>query len=395
MNKIFSACAVFAFLFSSAEGSICSVLEKFKQRSLETNSDAVVISRNGRNIFEYFSDECSDHIDSQEMSRSFIPLAYAFLLEDKKIPCLDVPVCFLFPLWESGKTRPITLRDLISNTSGLDKGKIPILDFFESEAFFPVGTRYYRNDKALTILVDIVENITGMTYEDYLFQKLFRPLGIQSVCWKETNLSPMPQIMLSAKDWVRIGNFFANDCLVNGKPLLSEKVFRQLFIPSQEFDPFFGMQWWLEYYDVAFWWDDNLLWAYRCEEVDESIVQELASLEGQEYHFQGKIIGNELDGLKCSAKENILAEEAFLYELVDEVRSKGLPLCRFRTGKVKAMSSIGKGGEQLIIMPYGKWVAVRQTKSSSMSSTEDSNDYFEDFLPLLEQLAAEYDGWVD
>jgi CubicO group peptidase (beta-lactamase class C family) len=88
-------------------------------------------------------------------------------------------------------SRPITIRDLLTHTSGLvTPAQIPternatlanFLPKFASEPLeFQPGTRWaYSNTVAFDLLARIVEIVSGTTYDKYLRERIFEPLGMR------------------------------------------------------------------------------------------------------------------------------------------------------------------------------------------------------------------------
>jgi CubicO group peptidase (beta-lactamase class C family) len=88
--------------------------------------------------------------------------------------------------------RPITIRDILSHTSGLPfKSALeePTLDLYplaarvRSYAMTPLdfepGSKYNYSNAGINTAARILEVVTGMPFEDYLSQRFFQPLGMK------------------------------------------------------------------------------------------------------------------------------------------------------------------------------------------------------------------------
>ena len=86
---------------------------------------------------------------------------------------------------------PITIREVLSHVSGLPlKSAIeePTLDGLQlasavkSYAMTPLqtepGTHYQYSNAGINTSARIIEVVTGKTYEDFMDERLFRPLGM-------------------------------------------------------------------------------------------------------------------------------------------------------------------------------------------------------------------------
>lgn len=386
------------FSFPHAIGAtIASVMTELQRRSEESASDVVLVSREGQLIFQYPASITCSPIDSQEMAKACLALAYAFLLEEQKIPCLDVPVRCYFPDnigWNSGWHAFVTLKHLLNETSGLDQEEC-LCSTGEDvlmPAIFPPGELYRENGNHTRLLLSLVEKISGETFEAYLLKKLFIPLGIQSASWSVASLGEPLHLYLLPADWMKIGHFLLCRGSAGNRQLLSTHTLHRFFAASQPFNPFFGLGWSLEFYDMTAWWDETLLTRYYNCRVVPPLVYLLGDLYGRQIHFTGKMRSSAPLDFQNLEHEPLLAPPGVTEDLLSVLYEKGLPLCRFQTGKLKSFSALGKGGQQLYIYPQGKLVALRQKKIRCSGVEEDA---FEDFSALLEKLSSEYNGWVD
>src|SRR5690606_12080541 len=88
----------------------------------------------------------------------------------------------------------ITIHHLLTHTSGIksytampswmpewrrDFTPLELIDFFKNEPMdFEPGEQYAYNNSAYFILGYIIEKASGMTYEDFIEQRIFQPLGM-------------------------------------------------------------------------------------------------------------------------------------------------------------------------------------------------------------------------
>ena len=90
--------------------------------------------------------------------------------------------------------RPITVKDLLTHTSGLPNYPAGLADVYQkrnwtlnettiavsqSPLMFEPGTKWSYCNPGIDTLGRIVEKVSGQSYEDYLAAKIFKPLGMK------------------------------------------------------------------------------------------------------------------------------------------------------------------------------------------------------------------------
>ncbi|MEX0290211.1 MAG: serine hydrolase domain-containing protein, partial [Flavobacteriaceae bacterium] len=133
------------------------------------------------------------------ISKLFTSIAIMKLYEEGKLR-LDTPVKEVLPSYnltqkydESG---PITIRSLLTHSSGLPReagypywtgpdfpfpSKEQIkAKLSEQETLYPASTYFQYSNLGLTLLGQIVEEITGMPYDEYVQKNILDPLGLSN-----------------------------------------------------------------------------------------------------------------------------------------------------------------------------------------------------------------------
>ncbi len=137
-------------------------------------------------------------MQSGSVGKQFVSAAIMILVEEGKIS-LDDSVTKYFP--EAPATwKPILIRNLLSHTSGLSeyesderigpKGAFYLrLDFTEDELATKIealpiewtpGSKWAYRNTNYVLLGFIIHKITGMRYDEFLAERIFKPLGMTS-----------------------------------------------------------------------------------------------------------------------------------------------------------------------------------------------------------------------
>jgi CubicO group peptidase (beta-lactamase class C family) len=136
------------------------------------------------------------------MSKPMTSVAIALLADDGKLS-FDDPVEKYLPefhdLWVAGEqtaqqrvlvkaARPITLRDLLTHTSGLGEYRVTdphwtlaaMVKVLAREPLrFQPGTRWSYSTAGMDTLGRVVEVVSGMPYDKFIQTRLFNPLGMK------------------------------------------------------------------------------------------------------------------------------------------------------------------------------------------------------------------------
>ena len=217
------------------------------------------------------------------ISKSFTALAIMQLVEAGKVE-LDAPVSRYLPLFEERPAGDITIRQLLSHTSGfstLQGNSAPEESETGSDAIarrtawyaqqapdYPPGTRWDYSNANYLILGRVIEAASGVRYAEYIASNIFEPLGMEHsyvsgsgkegplaqghVPWfgsmravdaERPGLGSAPQggIVSTAGD---IGRYLR--MMLNGKDdLLSAAGKAQMLEPASDASPGYGLGWML------------------------------------------------------------------------------------------------------------------------------------------------------
>lgn len=222
---------------------------KIIDECIKSASSSVTIYKNNKKILNVHNKHDDKLIETLSVTKSFCALAIMLLVQDKKIESVEDVVCKYIKSWAYGEKKDITIRDILTHTSGLDKywsydnfmwpeGNLDM--FLANKGIKPNvkeislvidktrenGKEWFYNDTATQVLPTIVQIITGETIHKYLNKKLFKPLDIRYNWNKDDNNNDYGPngLSISSNSLCKIGIMMMNDGMWNGKKILDKKL---------------------------------------------------------------------------------------------------------------------------------------------------------------------------
>jgi len=353
-------------------------LDRLLQRARETQSDALVVLRGGYLVVEEHFGTEDGSIETMSATKSFVSLAVGLLLDEGRLRSLDQPVHEFFPEWKQGRKRTVTVRHLLSHTSGLQNVPSAEQEIYSSPDILKLalaaeldsdpGTAWSYNNKAVNLLAALVSKVAGERVDLYLAKRLFHPLGITEFKWdldRAGNPYGMSGLQIRPVDLAKVGAMLAAGGIWQGKRILSEGWIRESTVEaSQPFNPNNGLLWWLigGRMEVGPMIDDADLAKLRKGGLDEALLTKLARLKGKVP--------------EGDAHAGQLIEEALGSGGAEVWRNQVVP--RIGPPKVKrigppfAFAASGYLGQYLLVWPEENLVVVRMHRPREASQAGTS-----------------------
>jgi N-acyl-D-amino-acid deacylase len=236
-----------------SQGVSSQKLERLRQYFETRKTRAALVIRNGYIIGEWYWDGTNPDTRFQvySVTKSFSSAAVGLLLRDRKLR-LDQPAADFIPEWRGDDRRKITVRHLLTMTSGLrntlpfgrpDQTAYAIQQPLEK----PPGTVWAYNNGANQTLAQVVQAASGKELSAFLQERLFDPLEMKSPRMDKSNGKALAYMGLNihARDLAKFGWLYLNGGVWNGKRLLDADFVRDSVTASQELNPEYGYLWWV------------------------------------------------------------------------------------------------------------------------------------------------------
>jgi CubicO group peptidase (beta-lactamase class C family) len=229
-------------------------LQSFIRDAGASKTHALLVLRDGKVVVERYWDHKPDMlIKTRSITKTISALAIALLIDDGKIASVDEPISRWIPEWKSDARKAITLRHVLSHTSGLEPrfGDAELTVEGDAIAFVrkmklvdPPGTTYVYSNQAFELISYIVQQEAKEPLANFAKKRLFAPLGIVDTQWSadKTGLNHgYAGLELRARDVARLGQMLCDDGRVSGKQLISQKWLAQATKPAQPFQQIYGL----------------------------------------------------------------------------------------------------------------------------------------------------------
>lgn len=223
-----------------------------------TQSDSLIVVKGGRVLVERSFGGTGGPIETRSMTKSLAALAVLALVADGSIASLDAPLSTWLRDFASGDKSEITLRHVLTHTSGLAHGDdADGLNAAADRSAYartrpvvtPPGSRFSYSNEATQLLAPIIAAASGRPADVLVKERFFEPLGITDHAWIRDR-SGAPQTYygarLHARDLAKLGLLLLDEGLWRGQRLLPPELVAALARPSDA-NPHYGLLFWLRH----------------------------------------------------------------------------------------------------------------------------------------------------
>jgi|GEM_PF-3057448 Beta-lactamase class C and other penicillin binding proteins len=378
-----------------ARGVDPQALDAFVRAADRARTDALVVLKGGEVVAEKYFGSYQSPMGLMSVTKPFLCLAVGALLDEGKIRSLDQPVGDFFAEWRKAPYDKITLRHLLTHTSGLATGVTegdaeadPIAQIRQMQemnrdlvryalsqpVMAPPGTTFAYNNLALHLLSGVVQRAAGMPTHRYIAARFFKPMGVTEYGWQGDEAGHTrgaDGLVMRAHDLAKFGQLVLDQGMWQGKRLLSAG-----FVDAMLTDQFhgagaplaamgrdaktpaLGLVWWLRTTPrVVF--NARIERAWRDAGVPEAQVAKMLP-------YRDKV-------LPRAEYEALITRLFGLQNLNDAAGCKAalgvvVALCDDAPPALHAFEHSGSYGQYLIVYPGSRLVVVRQTRQVTLAN---------------------------
>ena len=248
------------------DSSVIGEITRLLMNDSISNVHSLLIMKNNKLVYEnYFAGKdqrhgrkfgvINHHIDllhdCRSISKSIVSACIGIALKNGTIEGIDDPVKKYFPEIKDSLKGTITIRNLLTMTSGLEWNEIGSYgNFFNSETqmslrFNPVkyilrkklhsrpGTGWNYSGGNTQLLAEIIYRESGLRIDEFANKYLFLPLGIHQYEWVNLTFKKIPAaasgLRLTSRDLLKFGLLYMNNGNWNGIQILDTTWVKQSF----------------------------------------------------------------------------------------------------------------------------------------------------------------------
>jgi CubicO group peptidase (beta-lactamase class C family) len=371
---------------AAALGLDVAMLGAIVEEAARTRSDALLVMKDGQVVVERTFGKPRGPIETMSATKSVVSIAIGMLVADGKIASVDAPLSSFYPDWKTGRKAKVTLRHVLTHTSGLEhrQGARVLTQQADRSKFVRAaevteepGARFSYSNEAVQLLAGVVKSAAGEPLDAYLAKRLFTPLGITEWRWdkdKAGNVQTFYGLALGARDLARIGRLMLQNGAWNGKQLVPAEWVEQsttMAVPGSGH----GFLWWVRFEDGT----------------STVAAERLADLVGRGFGAAQRLeplVGHPLPARPAAVWMEIGARlDAAQRRQLDALLAAGAPSPAVdRPGSVMGYAADGWLGQQLIVLPSRGMVAVRQMREPTAEQANEEYNRKYGFFDLVKRL---------
>lgn len=263
LHKLITAAVLTAasLTYASAQKPTPSPSEKQRfemaaEYSRENRGVSVLVLKGDKIVYEDYQNGRTADTDwiLASGTKSFTGVLLVAAIDDKLIKNFDEKVADTITEWKGDKRKEqITLRQLLSLTSGLSAGQIGRVPTYseavKSPSVYEPGTRFEYGPVPFQVFGEVLTRKLkprDETVMSYLKRRILDPIGMKVGNWRMIDGQPLlPQgASLTAREWAKFGLLLKDRGKWKGKQILSAKLLDELSVGTKV-NPAYGVSFWL------------------------------------------------------------------------------------------------------------------------------------------------------
>lgn len=354
-----------------------SALDSLAQACELSHSASFTVWKDGRPLLSHATTEGEAPLPCYSVLKSIASLAVGKLIADGQLDSVETPVYILYPEWNQGFRKSITVRHLLNHTSGLyyteqiPEGWQPPADQVQfalcADLVSLPGDHFNYNNKAFMLLLGVIGRAAGTDTHRYIEQSILEPLGITNYTWEFDSVGNTVGLATTSEELVKVGQLVLNRGMWNGKQIIPEDWIDLSMQPGQPYAENCGLMWWRLPENTLYIVDDIFLDELRQAGIPDALLDKFESLRGT--YRNVNISEEKLAATFGENWQDFLAKEFYPYF---PARSR-----REYSKNILGYKAEGWLGQYIVIYPEKGLVAARMVKNTDDydAATDEMRDF--------------------
>ena len=222
-------------------------------KSEGSNTQAAILIRGSSIIAEYYADKSDKDsiVTSWSVAKSFTSTLIGIAIDEGYINSIEDPITDYLPEWKGQDQDKILLKHLLSMRSGMeDHGFVYFVNDMVSHSLDrdpirPPGTAFRYSNEDSMLLGEIVQNATGISFQEYADKKLFNLIDVDETWWTDQEGSTISyaSIDMTPREFAKFGLMIAQEGSWQGQQIVSSN---WVELATSKYDDLmsYGFQWW-------------------------------------------------------------------------------------------------------------------------------------------------------
>lgn len=250
-----------ASLTAGEAGLDGSKLSSAIDAAMAERSNSVLVLRRGRLAAERYAPGVTvrSRQEIASAAKSMISVLVGIAVDQGRIKSVEQSAADFIPAWRSEPQAAITIRHLLSMTSGQDFRGLALRgvagDQFAINSAAPQaappGTRWAYDTATFHLLYHVIERAVDEPFPAFARRNLLDPLGMSDTRWLTSvgqgangRVTNYYSAECSARDLARFGLFAQRGGRWAGRQIVSATYLKAATSPSQALNPAYGYLWW-------------------------------------------------------------------------------------------------------------------------------------------------------
>jgi hypothetical protein len=223
--------------------------------AIRTGADAVLVARESAIVCEWYSARYTPPVPAMSSTKSVTSILCG-IMRDRGMLSFEDRVGVYLPDWREGRRGRVTIRQLLSQTSGLSNTIDPARSVgyaTEKNLFVRAlepdaepGTEWSYSNEGVQLLSPVMESASGEKLDGFARSELFVPLGMLRTrmnvsggdVWTYADMETTP------RDFGRLGGLMRGEGRFAGREIVSARHVGEAVSPTK-LNSGYGLLWWL------------------------------------------------------------------------------------------------------------------------------------------------------